>query len=58
MTIGHLALLCICVLMTSSCATSAPDRDDRPGIRREPCGGGPVFPPEENAAAPQEEPGR
>ncbi|MEK7264648.1 MAG: hypothetical protein AAB227_00990 [Pseudomonadota bacterium] len=31
----------------AACATAPPPGDDAPaGIRREPCGGGPIFPPE------------
>ena len=53
--------LVVALLAISACATSAPapvEEAPAAGIRREPCGGGPVFPPEESAPAPQEEPGR
>lgn len=41
----------------AACATAelpADDSDRSVGIRREPCGGGPVFPPEQEPAAAQE----
>jgi hypothetical protein len=41
------------LLMLVACAT-APD-DPALGIRREPCGGGPIFPPEEKAAVANEQ---
>ncbi len=39
-------------LALTACETAKPADADTPtaGIRREPCGGGPVFPPEEQAA--------
>lgn len=38
----------------TACETTQTVIDDDPavGIRREPCGGGPVFPPEETVAQP------
>lgn len=46
-----LAVIAAITLALSGCETAAPpNADDPAGIRREPCGGGPVFPPEESDA--------
>ncbi len=46
------AFLFASALALAACTTTPPADADTPaaGIRREPCGGGPVFPPEESGA--------
>lgn len=46
------------LLALAGCATPQAVDDDAPaaGVRREPCGGGPVFPPEETDAENKNEP--
>jgi nitrous oxide reductase len=45
------------LLGIAACATTGSADETAPaaGIRREPCGGGPVFPPEEKAAVANEQ---
>jgi hypothetical protein len=45
------------LLGIAACATtdSADDKAPAAGVRREPCGGGPVFPPETAPPAPQQD---
>ena len=51
MTIGRVASFCLATLLLAACETTGVEDGDSPvGVRREPCGGGPVFPPPSEGA--------
>lgn len=54
MTMIKVTVALAALWMLAACATTPPADSDQPaaGIRREPCGGGPVFPPEEPTPGP------
>ncbi|MFZ5617754.1 MAG: hypothetical protein ACOZAA_10605 [Pseudomonadota bacterium] len=52
MRIARIFVASYIVSLLAACATTPPPDPEEPsaGIRREPCGGGPVFPPEDEAS--------